>query len=160
MAVNRPVSCTRCRVKHDEADRVPRARKRQGAIAVSDLVCPRCGATSYYDERPAVAWCWRTGLIEIGEELPPDSEAGGGAIELARGPWAALKAEMQVAARRSRCGQLLVPGVPEAADDDDAVDAVIGFVNWRGRGPQRHGVAWNMGQGLRGQVEQALREES
>lgn len=155
MAGERLVSCARCRFKHDEDDRVPRPRKRTGRIAVSDLVCPRCGAHSFYDERPAVAWCWRTGLIEIGLELPPDNDSGGGAIELARGPMAFLKAEIRVAARHSKSGALLVPGVPEAADGDEAVDAVISFINWRARGPQRRGVVWNT-QGRRYEIEQAF----
>lgn len=94
-------------------------------------VCPKCGCTTYYDHRPYVAWCWRTGLIEMGEVAPADKPDGSGAIVIARGPKAELVSAITTLARQSYTPhQWLVPGVPEAADDDAAADALETWLDW------------------------------
>lgn len=72
-----------------------------------------------------VAWCWATGLIEIGYRVPD------GAIEIVRGPDAAVRAEMDVAARHGYEGALLVPGIPEAKGQKAKGDALGAWIKWR-----------------------------
>ena len=63
----------------------------------------------------ALIYCWRSGEIEVGTVEPE------GAITLARGELRALHAAVAGTARLAYDGKTwLVPGVPEAADDDDA----------------------------------------
>lgn len=135
-----PVQCTRCRNKHMESERVSKSREVAGActIAFSDMVCPRCGCTTYYDLRPQVAWCWATGLIEIGDQTPE------GAIEIASGPKANLKGFLEVLARHGQgasAGQLLVPGVPEADGQKAKADALAQWLKWCAvRASRRKGI--------------------
>lgn len=118
-------------------------------IPVEFLVCPSCGADSYYDITPTVAWCWASGLIELGEQmLAPDAD-GGGAIEIARGPKSALKARLQGMVRMGKgrsAGEMLVPGVPEAETDLAKADALHAFLKWASKGRTRHagGVCFNV----------------
>lgn len=73
------------------------------------------------------AWCWRSGLIEIGDRVPA------GAIGLVRGPARQLRETLEVMARHGQgasAGKLLVPGVPEAETDEAASDAVEAFLAW------------------------------
>lgn len=69
------------------------------------------------------AWCWQTGLIEIGVNQPE------GALEVATGLQTDLELALAVMAREGQGaskGKLLVPGVPEAAEDSpEQVDALI-----------------------------------
>ena len=130
-----PVQCTRCRHKHSSAERDlrPVPRRSTSEIQMNEEVCPRCGCKSFYDLTPQVAWCWATGLIEIGDAMPADKADGSGAIEIARGPKCALKVRLEVAARHGQGasgGQLLVPGVPEAESGDARVDALIEWLAW------------------------------
>ena len=139
-----PVKCTRCRHMHTEADRItrPRPRRSTSAIQVSDMVCPRCGGHSYYDCTPQVAWCWASGLIDIGDALPPDGP-GGGAIEIATGPKYALKGQLSALARHGKgasAGKLLVPGVPEAEGQRAKGDALARWLAWCGQRKNRDGV--------------------
>ncbi len=144
---NLAVQCCRCRNKHTEADREPRPHR--SISCVSELVCPRCGCTSYYDITPWYAWCWASGLIEMGPTKPGDSPDGAGAIVIARGGKAHLEAVMQAVARHGQGaseGKLLVPGVPEAdLIGRDPVDVLREFVDWcaqsNGR-RHRHGVVF------------------
>ena len=125
------VQCTRCRNKHQQSERI---------ALPSELghsrVCPRCGCKSYYDMTPQVAWCWASGLIEMGsEEQVPE-----GGIIIARGPKAFLKGELLAAARHGwERDQLLVPGVPEAANQREAAEALDKFLAWRGKSNGRRG---------------------
>lgn len=146
-----PVKCCRCRHTHAEADRVAKLDQRRsaGRIQVSDLVCPRCRCTTFYDLRPQVAWCWASGLIEIGDALPADGPNGGGAIEIATGPKYALKAQLAVLARHGQgasAGKLLVPGVPEADDERAKCGALAEWLKWCGARKSRDGVTFSKAQ--------------
>lgn len=111
------VKCTRCRNVHKEADREQRLNSKYKGLSVTDSCCPCCGCKSYYDMTPQVAWCWASGLIEIGDALPQENRDGSGAIKIATGPKYAIEGQLAAVARHSRgtdTRQLLVPGVPEA----------------------------------------------
>ncbi len=134
-AIQNPVQCARCRNVHPHSARVsqPRPLRLHTVIGISDLVCPRCGAKSFYDLQPQVAWCWASGLIEIGDALPPEGPGGSGAILIARGPKANLKMALEVLARHGQgrsAGSLLVPGVPEAVDQQAKGDALADWLRW------------------------------
>ncbi|TAN12925.1 MAG: hypothetical protein EPN34_03110 [Burkholderiaceae bacterium] len=142
---NLQIKCTRCRHAHTEADRIerPRPRRSTSELQVYDRVCPRCGCKNYYDCTPQVAWCWSSGLIEIGDAMPADSSDGGGAIEIASGPKYALDAEIGVLARHAyQTGKLLVPGVPEADTPRAKGDALARWLAWCGKRKSRDGVVW------------------
>lgn len=131
----RNCQCTRCRFKHRHADRVGVDTK----DGLTQLVCPRCRCTSFYDIKPQVAWCWASGLIEIGDE----SQRPGSAIQIARGPKAHLEGVLSVLARRGRGaseGSLLVPGIPEAPDCQAARgDVLAKWLKWCAQGNGRSG---------------------
>jgi hypothetical protein len=99
-----------------------------------------------HDMRPQVAWCWASGLIEIGDKLPDDDAAGGGAILIASGPQCELVAILGVLARHGKgtsAGKLLVPGVPEADHMEEAADALSEWLDWcskRNGKKNSHGV--------------------
>lgn len=140
------VRCTRCRNEHAEEDRVsrPRPRRSTAELQLSDTVCPRCGCKSFYDLQEQVAWCWASGLIEIGDQMPKDS-ATGGAIEIARGPKFALKGQIAVVARHGKgasAGCFLVPGVPEAEGQEAKGDALSAFLAWCGTRKPKDGVVF------------------
>lgn len=123
----------------------PRKTK-PGGIQISDTVCPCCGCKTFYDLTPQVAWCWASGLIEIGDVLPPDNAGGGGAIEIARGPKYALKAQLEVVARHGKGqsrGLLLVPGVPEASSQKEKGDALAQWLGWCNKRKSRDGVSFS-----------------
>ncbi|PTU71455.1 hypothetical protein [Chromobacterium haemolyticum] len=116
------VKCARCRYPHRETERISRPTELGDVLA-----CPRCGAHSYYDMTPQVAWCWASGLIEWGDQ---GQEPEGG-IVIARGPKCSLKSILNVVARHGfQHGVLLVPGVPEAADQRAASDALDQWLSW------------------------------
>ena len=132
------VKCTRCRNSHRVSERL--AKQCSGW---TESVCPRCGGKSYYDCTPYVAWCWASGLIELGEALPSTE-----AIEIARGPKYALEVAISVAARHGKgaaSNQLLVPGVPEASDQAAGLRALQQWLEWRGRCKSRDGVVFSKG---------------
>lgn len=138
------VKCCRCRFEHMESERVQKAPTR-GSLGFNVLVCPKCRGESYYDLREQVAWCWASGLIEIGDALPADSPNGGGAIEVARGPKYALKSQLQVTARHGNGaseGCLLVPGVPESETQKAKGDALSAWLAWCNQRPARDGVTY------------------
>lgn len=141
-----PVRCTRCRNEHGHAARVSKPRKvKPGGIAMSDLVCPACGCKSFYDITPQVAWCWASGLIEVGDQPPADSPQGGGAIVIARGPKYALKLQIAAVARHGQgesAGHLLVPGVPEAQGQKAKGDALAAFLAWCNKRKPKDGVVF------------------
>jgi len=75
------------------------------------------------------AWCWANGVIEFGKHEPI------GAIEIAAGPAKPLRDFISARARHAYDGEtLLVPGVPEAADQTEGVDALRRWVNWCAEG--------------------------
>lgn len=65
------------------------------------------------------AYVWRSGRIEFGDVVPA------GALLIGHGG-KAFRTRVEVYARHSRSGNgwLLVPGIPEAATDDDALLAL------------------------------------
>lgn len=135
------VKCTRCRNSHQLWQRPNKPHGKDAFLSTS--VCPRCGGKSYYDCTPYVAWCWASGLIELGEALPSTE-----AIEIARGPKYALEVAISVAARHGKgaaSNQLLVPGVPEASDQAAGLRALQQWLEWRGRCKSRDGVVFSKG---------------
>jgi hypothetical protein len=134
-----PVRCCRCKHKHNESERIGKPHRTDSAI--TEMTCPRCGARSYFDMTPLVAYCWASGLIEFGETVPE------GAIKIAHGPKADLKYEIEAAARHGKGasdGKLLVPGIPEAGDQRAAGDALASFIAWgsKRRSAKKYGVVF------------------
>lgn len=86
-------------------------------------------------------FCWASGLIQFGRTVPD------GAIEIASGPAKTLRNFIEPAARhgyRTRLVKgrptkipgsdyLLVPGVPEAPNDNAKSSALRAFCNWIGK---------------------------
>lgn len=69
------------------------------------------------------AYCWRGGVIEFGRKTPK------GAIQIARGKARKVREAVSALARHAYDGKtLLVPGIPEAASDDQAADALEQFL--------------------------------
>lgn len=74
---------------------------------------------------PTYAYCFRNGRIEFGNDVPK------GALII--GALDAAKRDRIVArARFSRVDNetMFVPGIPEAESDDQALDALIAFIDW------------------------------
>ncbi len=74
---------------------------------------------------PITAWCWQSGLIEIGRAMPE------GALKIATGLHRDLERVLSVLARHGQGasdGKLLVPGVPETEDGDGKVDALTDWL--------------------------------
>ncbi|WP_246610158.1 host nuclease inhibitor protein [Comamonas fluminis] len=89
---------------------------------------------------PQIAWCWASGLIEIGAELPSSN-----AIEIARGPHFAINGQVSVYARHGygeSKGKLLVPGVPEAADQAEGLEALSQWLKQINKRKPRDGVVF------------------
>ena len=128
-----PVQCTRCRHQCMESDWHDKPVKALGSISMTEKICPKCKCKSYYDIRPQVAWCWASGLIEIGDTPPADKADGTGAIVIADGPKSSLQVTLSVKARHGQGaskGKLLVPGVPEAENQQAAGDALSAWLKW------------------------------
>ena len=145
---NTPVKCCRCRHQHTTGQRVDVPSKKFLGLDATDSTCPRCGGKSYYDCTPQVAWCWASGLIEIGDAMPPDAPDGGGAIPIATGPKYALKGRISAVARHgigASAGKLLVPGVPEAEGMRAKGDALSAFLAWCNKSKPRDGVVFDKG---------------
>jgi hypothetical protein len=87
-----PIKCPRCRHQCMESEWQDKPIKCSD-ISATEKVCPKCGCKSYYDMRPQVAWCWASGLIEIGDKAPGDKADGSGVIVIPDGhfkfphPW-------------------------------------------------------------------------
>nr|WP_156964243.1 host nuclease inhibitor protein [Trabulsiella guamensis] len=70
------------------------------------------------------AYAWASGLIEFGKVVPD------GAVPVITGDESRVRELIGVWARHSRVSdQLLVPGVPEAPDQHEGMDALIKFTN-------------------------------
>lgn len=67
------------------------------------------------------AYCWASGLIEFGHTLPE------GALPIITGKGKDVRDEVEVLARHAYNGDLLVPGIPEAADQNEAREALERF---------------------------------
>ncbi|EBS6855242.1 host nuclease inhibitor protein [Salmonella enterica] len=67
------------------------------------------------------AYCWASGLIEFGHTLPE------GALQIITGKEKDVRDEVEVLARLAYNGDLLVPGIPEAADQNEAREALERF---------------------------------
>jgi hypothetical protein len=67
------------------------------------------------------AICWRTGLIEFVHEAPVTS------LILMTGPTDHVHRVVTARARHGHNGELLVPGIPEAASDKEALEAAMAF---------------------------------
>lgn len=106
------------------------------------------GCKSYYDMTPQVAWCWASGLIEIGDKQPSGSDENrDAAIVFAEGPKYALAGVIDVAARHGKGaseGKLLVPGIPEAPNQRAALRALDQWLDWnrKCKRGKRDGVVW------------------
>ncbi|WP_043062120.1 hypothetical protein [Brucella anthropi] len=87
----------------------------------------------------AIAYCWRGGDIQIGRRLPK------GAIKLGSAHGIRLKRAVSVCARHSYDGQtLLVPGIPEADNDTEALEAVQRFREQLSRRLERKKKGWEL----------------
>lgn len=67
------------------------------------------------------AYCWASGLIEFGNTLPE------GALPIVTGSEKRVRDVVEVLARHAYNGDLLVPGIPEAASQDEAREALVRF---------------------------------
>ncbi|EHJ0339190.1 host nuclease inhibitor protein [Salmonella enterica] len=67
------------------------------------------------------AYCWASGLIEFGNTLPE------GALPIIVGEEKQVRDVVGVLARHAYNGDLLVPGIPEAADQNEAREALERF---------------------------------
>lgn len=84
------------------------------------------------------AYCWQSGLIEFGTEVPE------GAIRMVSGADQAVRDLMLATARLAHDNEtLLVPGVPEALDEEAKLDALDRFLQWlRSRGTSTGLTLW------------------
>lgn len=75
------------------------------------------------------AFCYASGQIGFGARIPA------GALPIAKGPRTKLVEWLEAVARHAYDGEaLLVPGVPEADNQDDALDALLAFTAWAAKG--------------------------
>ena len=82
----------------------------------------------------SVAYCYRSGEVQVARREPS------GAIALVRGPAPLLRQVVSANARHSRTSNtLLVPGVPEAVTQEEALDAAAA---WAKRVAQRPGLTY------------------
>jgi hypothetical protein len=141
------IKCTRCKHQTMQSAWVDKPG-RIGGFSMTQKVCPKCGCKSYYDMRPQVAWCWASGLIEMGDQAPTNTDDGAGAIVIAIGPKNSLDLALRVRARHGKgesAGKLLVPGVPEA-EPGAAIDALCDWIEWCEKSPVQgcKDIAWGV----------------
>lgn len=71
------------------------------------------------------AYCYRNGVIKFGPSLPK------GALPLFRGASRPVRELTSAVARHGyKRGVLLVPGIPEAKNEKEALKAYRGFIAW------------------------------
>lgn len=74
-----------------------------------------------------IAYCWAGGLIQFGPSVPD------GAIGIARGEEAKVRDVIEATARHAKDNErLLVPGVPEAANEREGLAALARYIQWLG----------------------------
>ncbi|KAF0810415.1 hypothetical protein A167_00695 [Alcanivorax sp. S71-1-4] len=79
-------------------------------------------------KRRVHAYCWRSGRIEIGDRVPE------GANHIASGQEDMVRQQIQGTARLAYDNKtFLVPGVPEASTEDEAITALCRYVQWLGQ---------------------------
>jgi hypothetical protein len=72
--------------------------------------------------RKKYAFAWRNGRVQFGVNVPD------GAICISEGDCSEWRKAIETLCRLSYCGKYwLVPGVPEAESDIEAVDALVAF---------------------------------
>lgn len=72
-----------------------------------------------------IAYCYRNGVIKFGKTEPK------GALEISRGSGKTWKAKISARARLHFDGKtLLVPGIPEAKNNKEAIDALLKFTKF------------------------------
>ena len=75
-----------------------------------------------------IAYCWAGGLIQFGPSVPD------GAIGIARGEEAKVRDVIEATARHAKDNErLLVPGVPEAANEREGLAALARYIQWLGK---------------------------
>lgn len=75
--------------------------------------------------KPLIAYCYASGQIRFGYSVPA------GAIEIARGKASVVRRQIAATSRIAYDNKtLLVPGVPEAVDQETACDALIQHRAW------------------------------
>lgn len=137
------IKCCRCRKQMTLSDLVEKPSRSKSPAALTDMVCPSCGCKNFHDMAPQVAWCWRSGRIEVGDNLPDAGPEGDGPIRIADGPKAFLQGRLEVVARHAyERGVLLVPGVPEAEDEQAALKALSDWLKWCGKSRARDGITF------------------
>lgn len=94
--------------------------------------------------REIFVYAWRSGLLEFkSKPLEEFGEGDPGPILVAHGPEDALRDVLETTARHGygrSIGQVLVPGVPEAASDEQAIDALIAWTDWVKQCAERRGL--------------------
>ncbi|HEY1029777.1 MAG TPA: hypothetical protein VGE28_19360 [Pseudomonas sp.] len=85
----------------------------------------------YLESKPSttaiIAYCWAGGLIQFGPSVPD------GAIGIARGEEAKVRDVIEATASHAKDNErLLVPGVPEAANEREGLAALARYIQWLG----------------------------
>lgn len=111
------------------ADRLGEKLYGQSLVAVVEAPHNQQNGESHWrlHAEPVFAWAWQSGLIQFGRVVPE------GALKFATGIDTALQELVGVLARHGQGksdGKLLVPGIPEAQDLYEQVDALIAWVQW------------------------------
>lgn len=86
------------------------------------------------------AYCWRSGLIELGSSIPS------GAIPILDKHGKQFSRErVEAGARHGYDGSLLVPGIPEAESAEDAMTALEKWIDWL-TDPRAYGLKMRAGE--------------
>lgn len=88
---------------------------------------PRTAPENKPSTGTTIAYCWRSGLLGFADGTLPD-----GALPLDRGTGDEWRGGVEVMCRlmKDGSGRYLVPGVPEAENDEEALQAVFKFREW------------------------------
>lgn len=75
--------------------------------------------------KATIAYCWASGQIDFGTDCPD------GAIPIVKGPGRKVRDFICAVSRHAYDGKtLLVPGIPEAPNQNAAGDALDRFITW------------------------------
>ncbi len=116
--------------------------KALGASFVSAEKVRAAGDDWQLNAEQHAAWCWPSGLIEIGPEAPAET------VIFATGFDRPLREVLDIVARHGKgkgAGQLLVPGIPEADSDHEKLAALTVWIDWcakRNGSPRALGVVF------------------